>query len=178
MQWTHPETVGDAPPPSRAHTSILVDKKLVVYGGGQGGTYYDAVYVFDTTTRRWSRPKISGENPPQRRAHTAVLYRQKIWVFGGGNGMTALNDVWTLDVSNTDRMRWDKVPTIGKKKPTPRGYHTANLSGHHMIIIGGSDGSDCFSEIWFLNLGTDVSVLPASSYDCCRNQGMDTRRPS
>ena len=40
MQWSHPETVGDAPPPSRAHTAILVDKKLVVYGGGQGGTYY------------------------------------------------------------------------------------------------------------------------------------------
>lgn len=152
MQWSHPDTVGDAPPPSRAHTAVMVGRQIVVYGGGQGGTYYDGVYVFDTSTRAWSRPTIVGDIPPPRRAHTAVLYENKIWIFGGGNGMTALNDVWTLDVSNTTEMRWEKIVTTGDKQPTARGYHTANLADHFMIIIGGSDGADCFAEIWFLNL--------------------------
>ena len=80
--------------------------------------------------------------------------------------MTALNDVWTLDVANMDKLRWDKVQTWGKKKPTPRGYHTANLTGHHMVIVGGSDGADCFSEIWFLNLGEcirDMAIIVLTS---------------
>src|SRR3981081_1046226 len=97
MQWTHPDTAGEAPPPCRAHTCTLVDRKLFVFGGGLGPTYYDFVYILDTTTRKWSKPPISGnKNPVPRRAHTAVFYQNMIWVFGGGNGMQALNDLWTL----------------------------------------------------------------------------------
>jgi len=83
-----------------------------------------------------------------------VLYRNKIWIFGGGNGMQALNDVWTLEVgSGIDNMRWEKVETRGGR-PAERGYHTANLVGSVMVIIGGSDGRECFSDIWCLNLDT------------------------
>ncbi|KAF7345077.1 hypothetical protein MVEN_01671200 [Mycena venus] len=153
MQWSRPETVGETPPPSRAHTATLVDRKIVVYGGGQGSTYYDSIYVLDTVTRRWSRPAVSGPKPPPRRAHTGVLYHGKIYMFGGGNGMTALNDVWTLDVSNVAKMRWEELQTSGRK-PSHRGYHTANLIGNVMIVVGGSDGKDCFNDIWCLNLDT------------------------
>ena len=65
----------------------------------------------------------------------------------------ALNDVWTLDVGvPVERMRWEQIETKGKK-PTPRGYHTANLIGNVMVVVGGSDGRECFSDIWCLNLG-------------------------
>jgi len=93
--------------------------------------------------------------PPPRRAHTTVLYQNKIWVFGGGNGLQALNDVWTLDVSGSlDRMRWDQVAIVGRKRPSPRGYHTANLVQNVMIVVGGSDGRECFQDVWCLNLDT------------------------
>ncbi|KAF7304735.1 hypothetical protein MKEN_01187600 [Mycena kentingensis (nom. inval.)] len=155
MQWTRPDTNGETPPPSRAHTATAVDRRIVVYGGGQGSTYYDSVYVFDTVMRRWSKPTISGPKPPPRRAHTAVLYKGKIYMFGGGNGMTALNDVWTLDVSAiaSGKMRWEELATSGRK-PGHRGYHTANLVSNVMIVIGGSDGKDCFNDMWYLNLDT------------------------
>lgn len=160
MQWSHPDMVGDIPPPCRAHTATLVDRKIVVFGGGQGPTYYNAVYVLDTITRRWTRPKFDTAIPAPRRAHTAVLYRDKIWVFGGGNGVQALNDLWTLDVSvPIDKMKWEEIETQGKK-PTCRGYHTANLVGDVMIVLGGSDGKECFSDIWCLNLGTDLETKP------------------
>ncbi|KAJ7088560.1 galactose oxidase [Mycena crocata] len=153
MQWSRPETTGEIPPPSRAHTATLVDRKIVVYGGGQGSTYYDSIYILDTVTRRWSRPTVTGPTPPPRRAHTGVLYHGKIYMFGGGNGMTALNDVWTLDVTNVSKLRWEELQTSGRK-PSHRGYHTANLIGNIMIVVGGSDGKDCFNDIWCLNLDT------------------------
>ncbi|TFY63562.1 hypothetical protein EVG20_g6259 [Dentipellis fragilis] len=155
MQWSRPDTQGEIPPPCRAHTATLVDRKLVIFGGGEGPVYYNSVFVLDLTLRRWARPSlVSEELPPPRRAHTAVYYQGKIWVFGGGNGMQALNDVWTLDVSGSiDKMRWECIET-SRKKPTPRGYHTANLIGNVMIIVGGSDGRECFSDVWCLNLDT------------------------
>ncbi|KAF8637120.1 hypothetical protein AX17_003024 [Amanita inopinata Kibby_2008] len=161
MQWSHPDTIGEAPPPCRAHTSTLVDRKLVIFGGGLGPTYYDFVYVLDTATRRWSKPQLAGgAHPVPRRAHTAVLYQGMIWVFGGGNGMQALNDLWTLDVtacmgshsgSVTGKLRWQEMQTKGEG-PCPRGYHTANLIGNIMVVAGGSDGSNYFTDIWLLNL--------------------------
>ena len=159
MQWTHPDTVGDLPPPCRAHTATLYDRKLLVFGGGLGSVYYDAVYVLDTTTRRWIRPNIqSGKRPACRRAHSAVYYKGKVWVFGGGNGLSALNDVWTLDVSGgaglvgAKPMRWTEIETTGKR-PGVRGYHTANLISNIMVVIGGSDGKECYTDVWCLNLG-------------------------
>lgn len=160
MQWTHPDTVGDLPPPCRAHTATLYDRKLLVYGGGLGSIYYDAVYVLDTTTRKWTRPNIlPGHRPASRRAHSAVYYKGKVWIFGGGNGLSALNDVWTLDVSGgaglggARPMRWTEIETTGKR-PGARGYHTANLINNIMVVIGGSDGKECYTDVWCLNLGT------------------------
>jgi len=87
----------------------------------------------------------------------------KIHIFGGGNGLTALNDLWVLDVSRLDTsmrsgssgsgLKWSLIETSGEP-PAPRGYHTANLIGNVMVIVGGSDGKECFSDVWCLNLGT------------------------
>ncbi|KAI0077640.1 galactose oxidase [Panus rudis PR-1116 ss-1] len=158
LQWTHPGVQGEIPPPCRAHTATLVDRRLVVFGGGEGPVYRNDVYVFDTVTRRWQRPVFPEdmELPPARRAHTAVLYKNKVWVFGGGNGAQALNDLWTLDVGvPIEKMKWTRMHMKGKA-PLARGYHTANLVGNVMVIMGGSDGKECFSDIWCLNLDTLV----------------------
>ncbi|KAI0337683.1 galactose oxidase [Trametopsis cervina] len=165
MQWSNPSTLGDIPPPCRAHTATLVDRRIVMFGGGESSRYYNDVYVLDTVTRTWSHPEFPEPPedsvapptiPPRRRAHTAVLYRGRIWIFGGGNGTQALNDLWTLEVGNNasvERMKWELIETKGKK-PSTRGYHTANLVGNVMIVMGGSDGKECFSDIWCLNLDT------------------------
>jgi len=107
MQWFHPETQGDLPPPCRARSATLVGRKIIAGGGGESASYYTSVCVFDTPTRRWSHPTFATTDvPPPRRAYAAVLYRNKIWIFGGGNGLQALNDVWTLPVvGSLDRMR-------------------------------------------------------------------------
>lgn len=158
MQWLLQDTVGDHPPPSRAHTATLYDRKIIVIGGGLGPSYYSDVFIFDTSSRRWYRPQIaSGTHPAPRRAHSAVYYRGKIWIFGGGNGLNALNDLWVLDISggissSSRPMRWEEVHTTGPK-PNPRGYHSANLIGSIMVVIGGSDSKECFTDIWCLNLG-------------------------
>ena len=216
MEFTRPDMLGELPPPCRAHTATLVDRRLFVFGGGQGNVYYNTLYILDTVSRKWSHvpfpsppttsslpshshtlsgtgvppsslpltdpapdtssspsnaadttpPSESAESevvPRPRRAHTTVLFKNKLVVFGGGNGTTALNDVWTLDVSvPPDRMRWTKQQTTGNR-PSPRGYHTANLVENIMIIVGGSDGRQTFSDIFCLNLG-ELKFLTSFSF--------------
>jgi hypothetical protein len=36
MQWMLQDTVGDYPLPSRAHSATLIDRKIVIIGGGLG----------------------------------------------------------------------------------------------------------------------------------------------
>ncbi|KAM0140728.1 hypothetical protein ACHAP3_002406 [Botrytis cinerea] len=161
--WSTPFVCGDIPAPLRAMTCTAVGKKLIVFGGGDGPAYYNDIYVLDTLNFRWSKPRISGEKiPSKRRAHTACLYKNGIYVFGGGDGVRALNDVWRLDVADTNKMSWKLVsaPTPSsvddRTKPKARGYHTANIVGSKLIIFGGSDGGECFRDVWVFDIETST----------------------
>ncbi|ORX45374.1 hypothetical protein BCR36DRAFT_585681 [Piromyces finnis] len=56
-------------------------------------------------------------------------------------------------IATNPRLRyvWTKITTTGKA-PSPRGYHTSTLVGNKVIVYGGSDGHECFSEIFILDL--------------------------
>ncbi|KAK5992834.1 Protein GLUTELIN PRECURSOR ACCUMULATION 3-like protein [Cladobotryum mycophilum] len=162
--WSVPRMVGDIPMPLRAMTCTAVGKKLVVFGGGDGPAYYNDIYVLDTVNFRWSRPRIVGDKlPSKRRAHTACLYKNGIYVFGGGDGIRALNDIWRLDVSDTSKMSWKLISSAEKtsqgskdRRPKARGYHTANMVGGKLIIYGGSDGGECFDDVWVYDVDRHV----------------------
>ncbi|KAK4217611.1 Tip elongation aberrant protein 1 [Rhypophila decipiens] len=175
--WSAPHVVGDVPVPLRAMTCTAVGKKLVIFGGGDGPAYYNDVYVLDTVNFRWSKPRILGDKmPSKRRAHTACLYKNGIYVFGGGDGVRALNDIWRLDVSDMNKMSWKLVsgpPSSGSSnrsdetmvpagagskelRPKARGYHTANMVGSKLIIYGGSDGGECFNDVWVYDVETSI----------------------
>lgn len=155
MQWSHPKTIGEIPPPCRAHSATQVDRRIFLFGGGEGPAYYNHLYVLDTAMRSWTKVTYPPDKtqPIARRAHATWYYHGKVYLFGGGNGAKALNDLWTLDASLPyDKMVWEEVEVKGTK-PRPRGYHTANLVGGSVVVIGGSDGSECFEDIWVLSLG-------------------------
>ncbi|KAK6070387.1 kelch domain-containing protein [Seiridium cupressi] len=163
FHWSSPHVFGEVPVPLRAMTCTAVGKKLVVFGGGDGPAYYNDVYVLDTVNFRWHRPRLMGDKiPSARRAHTACLYKNGIYVFGGGDGVRALNDIWRLDVSDTNKMSWKLIsgPSSGSpsrdNKPKARGYHTANMVGSKLIIYGGSDGGECFNDVWVYDVDTHV----------------------
>jgi N-acetylneuraminic acid mutarotase len=165
FHWSSPHVSGEVPSPLRAMTCTAVGKKLVVFGGGDGPAYYNDVYVLDTVNFRWHRPRITGGDkiPSARRAHTACLYKNGIYVFGGGDGVRALNDIWRLDVTDMHKMSWRLVSSPSSassssskdntdNKPKPRGYHTANMVGSKLIIYGGSDGGECFNDVWVFDV--------------------------
>ncbi|PWN88204.1 galactose oxidase [Acaromyces ingoldii] len=155
MCWSKPRVTGELPPCRRAHSATMVDKRLFVFGGGDGPLYFNDLYIFDTVSLQWSKPNVSGTPPPPRRAHTCNLYNGNLVIFGGGNGVGALNDVCTLDVTDPNRLEWKRMECKGKV-PIGRGYHTSSLVDGKLIVIGGSDGSMSFNDIFILSLDTQV----------------------
>ncbi|KAF8929201.1 hypothetical protein BGZ47_001224 [Haplosporangium gracile] len=151
MHWSQPKTYGSIPPPCRAHSSTLVDnKRLYVFGGGDGPQYFNELYMLDTDTLTWTNPQTTGKRPRRRRAHTTCVYNNCIYVFGGGDGVQALNDTYQLNLAD---MHWTELKTTGAI-PISRGYHTSNLIKNHFIVYGGSDGHECFSDVHVLDLET------------------------
>ncbi|ORX94444.1 galactose oxidase [Basidiobolus meristosporus CBS 931.73] len=174
MYWSNPRTNGEPPAPCRAHTSTLIDNKLFIFGGGDGPNYFNELYILDTgigyviaiqmcsrlnpphpmvDTLTWSKPKVYGDIPGPRRAHTACHYGKYLYLFGGGDGLRALNDVFRLDITDLSKLTWESVEVNGKP-PIPRGYHTSTLVESKLLVYGGSDGHECFSEAHVLDLET------------------------
>lgn len=167
---------GEIPPPTRAHTSTAYDKRLFIFGGGDAASYFNETYILDTgmplvllrtaasnyanndlVTSIWSKPATIGTPPSKRRAHAAIFYQAQIIVFGGGNGSSALNDLHALDLSgssNFDTLKWSELETRGKLPiGSGRGYHSFSLVRNKAVLIGGSDGSQCFNDVHILDLG-------------------------
>jgi len=120
--------------------------------GGDGPTYFNTLYILDTETLKWERPIVTGTSPGSRRAHTTWLYKNNIYIYAGGDGVKALDDIYIL-TTEPNSMSWAKYTTTGKS-PSPRGYHTSNIIGSKVIVFGGSDGHECFSDIHILDLET------------------------
>ncbi|EFP93285.2 uncharacterized protein PGTG_19332 [Puccinia graminis f. sp. tritici CRL 75-36-700-3] len=139
------------PPPCRAHSATHLDGRIFIFGGGDGPNYFDVLYYLDTISLTWTKPKVKGILPSTRRAHATVLYGTQLIIFGGGNGSRALNDVHALDLSDLTNLEWRELAIKGRS-PLNRGYHSANLVGSKCIIFGGSDGGECFSDIFILDL--------------------------
>ncbi|KAI9487706.1 MAG: hypothetical protein EXX96DRAFT_473738 [Benjaminiella poitrasii] len=161
LTWSKPRTSGQMPPPCRAHSCTTVERdvggkksySLYVFGGGDGPNYFNDLYVLNIDTLTWTKPNIQGEEeaPSPRRAHTTCIWNQKIIVVGGGDGARALADVHMLDISDPQSPRWSKLNPKGTF-PIARGYHTCNLVKDKLIIYGGSDGHECFSDVHILDL--------------------------
>ncbi|CAM0142355.1 unnamed protein product [Umbelopsis sp. WA50703] len=160
--WSKPRTHGTPPPPCRAHSATYYakQKKIFLFGGGEGPVYYNDLYVLDTESLTWSIPTIAGESPSARRAHSTFVWNDKLYVFGGGDGTHALSDLFALDLLDQNNLRWNNL-NAGGHVPVPRGYHTANLVGDKLVVFGGSDGHDCFSDVHVCDLSKYCFLCPS-----------------
>ncbi|KAJ3010710.1 hypothetical protein HKX48_007230 [Thoreauomyces humboldtii] len=158
--WTRPRTHGTPPLPCRAHSATLVSNRyLIVFGGGDGPNYFNSLYILDTVTFTWTTPSTLGETPSARRAHTAFVHNSDLYIYAGGDGVRALADLYVLNTSllspqnPTPALTWTPLITRGTT-PQNRGYHTTNLIKNtpHVVLYGGSDGHECFSSVHVLDL--------------------------
>jgi N-acetylneuraminic acid mutarotase len=71
---------------------------MYVFGGHNNGatTYYDDLYVYDSSANSWTLLAPSGAPPVARYQHGAAAITGKMYIFGGMKKTTPqeLNDLW------------------------------------------------------------------------------------
>lgn len=142
MCWETRDVRGTQPRARYWHTAELIEGKLFIIGGFDGTKSLKDVHVLDVETQMWSTPKCTGDPMPGLAQHTATIVGQRLYVFGGmalsqdDDGMSYNKYQQDVMVLDTDRMEWQRLRRRGMQ-PSGRGYHTTNLVGGYLIVIGG-----------------------------------------
>lgn len=145
-RYTKPLITGEQPSKRRAHTACFYKNGIYIFGGGDGERALDDVWKLDVSdfgklSWRCICPPSSGSGSaaartPANASTTSLSAKIR------KNGPTASP---SLDVSPPPQQR-----------PTARGYHTANMVGAKLIVYGGSDGQECFRDVWVFDVDTEV----------------------
>jgi hypothetical protein len=98
-----------------AHSSVIHEGRLYVFGGRHTHSHSNALDVLDLTVTpfRWSSPAQSGEVPPARRQHTACLDASgRMLIVGGGFLSPTGERIYRADMHSLDlrTLRWDAMP--------------------------------------------------------------------
>ena len=135
-------TTDNAPEPRFNHTAVWTGSVMIIFGGFDNSNFFNDGFKYNPSSDTWTA--ISTDNAPSTRdLHTAVWVNSKMVVWGGIDGDSG-DDVDTGGMYNPASDTWAELTTDGV--PAARDRHTAVAAGTTMIIWGGWDGTNYFSD--------------------------------
>lgn len=142
---------GLKPPPLRyAHTAVTIDGKMYVFGGYDGVSSLNDLYVYDPAAGgSWTDLSIpGGGTPPSARySHTALTIDDKMYIFGGSDGGSNLNDLHVYDPAGGGT--WTDLSTrAGGTPPSARLTHSAVPIEGKMYVFGGDQSGGLINELY------------------------------
>ncbi|KAF3180967.1 hypothetical protein TWF751_010180 [Orbilia oligospora] len=155
-RYTKPKISGQIPSKRRAHTACLYKNGLYVFGGGDGVRALNDVWRLDVS----DLSKMSWKQISSASGATTIGGASSASAAGTRSSKTTASASQTSllsgSVGATTPTSTKNSSTVVKMKPTARGYHTANMVQNKLIIFGGSDGVDCFKDVWVFDVDTSV----------------------
>ncbi|BFI26818.1 Rab9 effector protein with kelch motifs [Marchantia polymorpha subsp. ruderalis] len=159
-QWSTPITKGDGPAAREGHSAALIGTRLFVFGGcgrspdDMEETYFNDLYILETTTFQWTKAATLGTAPAPRDSHTCSSYRNTFIVLGGEDSSNSyLSDIYVLDA---DTLVWKELRTTGQKL-IPRAGHTTVALGKYLFVFGGfTDDRKLFDDLHVLHVESGV----------------------
>eukprot|EP00897_Mesotaenium_endlicherianum_P004828 jgi/Mesen1/4373/ME000221S03493 len=144
---------GPTPPPRCGHTAIVVERRLLIFGGrGGGGPIMADLWALKGLFPEGAR--VDAAEAARRAAQRAL--RPLVVVFGGHGtgGWITRYDVYYDDTVTLDRtsVQWGKMalPSAGGETPAARAYHSMTRVGKRLLLLGGYDGKATFDDTWWL----------------------------
>lgn len=168
-QYNIPKVKGQVPSGTAAFGMATDGLKVYIFGGmAEYRVYTNDLFQLDTTNWLWSKIDQRGEVPTPRLGHSFTFVDDnRIFLFGGlekissssGNNIPHyLNDLFVLHILN-DHYEWEHVTTSGRRRPSERESHTANLyfkqseNKKYLVIFGGMNG-ERLGDLWMLDTET------------------------
>ncbi|EFJ04618.1 hypothetical protein SELMODRAFT_432245 [Selaginella moellendorffii] len=134
--WSKPVMKGTHPSPRDSHSSTAVGSKLYVFGGTNGTSLLNDLFVLDNTTNTWGKPDVFGDVPASREGHSTSLIGDNLFVFGGYTFV------------------WKKISTTGVL-PIPQDSHTCFFYKNCFVVMGGEDSGNAYlNDVYILDTET------------------------
>jgi len=142
--WSPIETTGPVPSPRWGHVTVLVDRRLLVFGGyGGSGRYLNDLHLLDIDTMRWTSVPPASNVPEGMYGHTGVVYERRIIFFGGCHNGKRREELCVLDA---DTLEWKKTSPAPGPHPEAVQCHTAVVVGRQMWVFGGCRQKDVYTN--------------------------------
>ncbi|KAK8748811.1 hypothetical protein OTU49_016012 [Cherax quadricarinatus] len=126
--WTQVSSRGEQPAPRHAHSAIMKDHHMWVYGGMTDLQERNDLWRYDTGSRTWTQVR-SRPNPGYLHSHVAAKLHDSMVVFGGERQGEMLNDLWRFHFATST---WERLLFSGIR-PQPRSQFCAFVApSHHM----------------------------------------------
>ncbi|KAG8177333.1 hypothetical protein JTE90_018356 [Oedothorax gibbosus] len=148
--WQLLETTGKMPEQLASHCAVLVDNKMIVFGGTGipfGETRSNSTYSCNLDTLEWEEIKTTGDPPTQQYGQGMLLDGKKMYVVGGTNGFSYTMQVHCLDLTTKV---WTHLDTEMKKfdwTPDPRYRHEIALHNNKIFVFGGGTAHVSFDMV-------------------------------
>jgi hypothetical protein len=129
----------EEPVPRYAHTSILINNNIIIFGGETPKNYFkfpEELIIFNIDKNKFSFPKIKNTHIQQRKGHICVSTTETMLIHGGMN-------IETLKIENSsyifyfNKMKWSPLDYIGEKLPKIM-YHNAVIVNNYFNLVDDS----------------------------------------
>eukprot|EP00301_Raphidiophrys_heterophryoidea_P002266 c11061_g1_i3.p1 GENE.c11061_g1_i3~~c11061_g1_i3.p1 ORF type:complete len:1007 (-),score=267.88 c11061_g1_i3:703-3723(-) len=171
-RWFSSAPSGTLPPFGLvAHTAVVVQSEIFVFGGGDGRHDAHEMFVFDTEMWTWETAKFSGECPKARYGHSACVRGEQMFVFGGYSLKSGYsNDLSVLDTSS---LEWI-IPYVSGERPAERVGHSMIVVGNKVFVYGGSNRDTQYNDMYVLDV-TNIMSLRWTSPQLARSHDQHPR---
>jgi len=137
----------DPPPARQAHTAVVYDDGMYVFGGERSAYEYSDLWKYTFATDSWEFQFTANSSAALgRHDHSAVVFGDAMYVYGG-RSPAPLGDMWKY---NFVTMTWTEMPS--NHGMAPRFGHSAAVNGDSMYVYGGfvvsDEGAGLVDEIW------------------------------
>ena len=139
------------------HSLLTWQDRAFLFGGFNGKSYVQHIYVLDSMTGKWSIVAASGQVPPPMCGAATVIKGNELFVFGGYTEAGHTNELYRF---NMHTRVWTLVHTVNK--PLARAYLQAAVVGDVCSIFGGYDGNSCISDFRCITL-PGAAPLPGAA---------------
>jgi len=100
--WEKVATGGVAPPPRYAHSAVMYENKMYIFGGERSAYTFNDIWTFDFATSTWEFvTPLTPLVPGARFDHSAAIAGGKMVIYGGRNANTLLADMWAFDFATS-----------------------------------------------------------------------------
>lgn len=167
--WELLDCQGEVPQSRSGHTCALYNNRyLYIFGGFDGSSCFDDLYVLDLETRLWRRIEARGERPSGRASHSAVTDELAgvMYIFGGSGSHFGYTNKRDLCEFCFETEVWRLLSNPVEDTPSARYGQSMVAYQQGLYVWGGTHGTNYPTDMYRFDLCTKQWEYLITSGDC------------